>query len=275
LSYKDTIQAKPKPIGQIITIAGAEGSGKTTLLNDVPNRLFVPTEIGGGRPNSMPLIERWEDILKFLDEVTADAQKGQFPFKAISWDSITAMERLLFDYTIRSDPTYGKNLKLSMATAHGAYGKAFDWARDRFAEFLSKCDTLAQYGGIHHVFACHTFVGSVIDTDAGEYSTVDLLLYSPKNNKSYGQRELLRQRSDMIGFITEPVVISKGDKASLATSMRQGRVLVVDATPAYLAKNRYGITDNIPIPKDGGWNNIAHQIYENMKIDLFNREIAK
>jgi len=271
MTFLSKVQTAPAQIGQIIVLAGPEGSGKTTLLSGAPNRLFVPTEIGGAVPNALPLITRWEDLHGLLDEITGAAQAGKFAYKSIAWDSVTAMERLLFDWTVRSDPTYGKNPKLSMVTAHGGYGKAFGVAFEEFAKFLEKIDKLAMFGGIHHIMACHTFVDRVIDTEAGEYDKVDLQLYSPKNSKNYGQRELVRQRADMIGIIHDPVVISKGDKAVLATSLNRGRMLAVDATPAFAAKNRYGMTAPISIPLEGGWNYLADAIFKSKGIDLYNR----
>ncbi len=271
MSYRDQIIATPKPSGQIICIAGAEGSGKTTILKAVPRRLFVPTETGGNIPNAMALIEKWEGITSLVDDITADAQKGKFEFGAISWDSATSMERLLFDWTVRSDPKYKNDPKLSMVTAHGGYGKAFSVAFEEFSRFLAKCDILARFGAIHSVFACHTFVDRVIDTEVGEYDRQLLQLYSPRNGKNYGQRELLMQRSDLVGFIYDPIIITKGDKAALGTSLNRGRMLAVDATPAFAAKNRYSLTEPISIPEKDGWNWIADAIFKSKGIDLYNR----
>jgi len=273
VNYKTQIIATPKPIGQIITIAGPEGSGKTTLLKDAPRRLFVPTETGGSIANAMPLIETWEGINALIDDITTDAQKGQFRYSAISWDSVTAMERLLFDWTVRTDPAYKNKPGLNMATAHGGYGKSYGVAFEEFTRFINKCDILARYGGVHHIFACHTFVDRVIDTEAGEYDRQLLQLYSPRNGKSYGQRELIMQRSDLVGIIYDPIVISKGDKAVLATSLNRGRMLAVDASPAFAAKNRFNINAPISIPKEGGWNSIAKAIYDNCGIDVYNRGV--
>lgn len=272
MSYRDQIIATPKPEGQIICIAGPEGSGKTTLLKDAPNRLFVPSESGGAVTNAMPLIETWEGIIKLVDDITADAMQGKFEFRSIAWDSITAMERLLFDWTVRSDPKFARNPKLSMVTAHEGYGKAYNLAFEEFARFLGKCDKLARFGGINHIFACHTFVERVIDTEAGEYDRQTILLYSPKNGKNYGQRELILQRSDLVGILHDPVVISKGDKAVLATSLNRGRMLAVDASPAFGAKNRYNMKSAVPIPQNDPWNSLAKAVYDASGIDVFNRK---
>lgn len=279
--------AQPKPTGQIIVIAGSEGIGKSTLAAGAPNRLFVPTEIGGARANSLPLVQNWETIIGLLDELIATAKANQPIPGSIVWDSATAMERLLFDYTIRNDPDAlaGKKLanKLTMETAHGGYGKAYAWARDRFGEFLEKCDQLSINVGTHHIITCHTFTERVVDPTVGEFDKTSLLLYSPKNAKSYGPREYLEQRADMIGLLRKPILVSKGEKFSQAMDAGQGHVLSIEKQPSFTAKNRYNLTNDIPMVYDRGqteeansknlWNCLASQIYEGSggKYDVWSR----
>lgn len=287
MSYLATMVQTPPPMGQVIVIAGDEGRGKSTLLSGAPNRLYVPTEIGGARPNSLPLVTAWETVTGLVDELIATAQAGGSIPGSIAWDSATAMERLLFDYTVRNDPDAlaGKKLasKLTMETSHGGYGKAYAWARDRFAEFLAKCDLLALNVGTNHIFACHTFTERVVDPTVGEYDMTSLLLHSPKNAKTYGLREFLTQRADMIGLLRSPILVSKGEKFNQALDAGQGRVLSVDKQPSFTAKNRFNLTDDIPMVYDRNltedensknlWNTLASAIYtgSGKKVDLWSR----
>lgn len=266
--------------GQRIAIAGQEGTGKTTTISQAPQRLFIPMEVGGSNiPMSTPLLTRWEDVLGLTDECIAEAQAGRFAYKSMAWDSATAAERLLHDYTVRNDPDVlaGKKIagKLSMESSHGGYGKAYIYANDRFAEFLAKLDLLAEYGGINQVFSCHVFSNKVIDPTVGEYDAWDILLHSPKNAKTQGKREHFTQWLDFIGFLHTPLLVSKGEKFSQAMDAGQGRVMLVDRSPSAVAKNRYAMKKPISIPPENGWNAIAAAIWASTKetVDLWNRAV--
>jgi hypothetical protein len=118
------------------------------------------------------------------------------------------------------------------------------------------------------------------DPAYGEYDSWDLLLHSPKNNKTYGKREMLTQWADLVGFLHEPLFITKGEGETLqrGQSKNLGRVLGVSRTPGYVAGNRYGLTGEIPVPDPArnqygtAWNALAQAVFNAKGIDLFNRD---
>ena len=255
-------------------ITGVEKMGKTTLACSTPTPLLVPLEqgYGGVHINKTPMLSSFVDVFGLFDEIFSELSKGSFPYKSIVFDSSTALERLIHDQVLRRDPTYGKGNKgaLTMEAALGGYGKAYQYANELFADFLNRCDWLSQVG-INVILTCHVFAATVIDPTAGEYQTWDLLLHSPKNQKSYGKREMLTQWADLIGFLHEPIFVSEGKTLNKAVSSNQGRILGVTRTPGYVAGNRYGVTNNIPLPKETGWNYVAAEIYNSSGIDYYSR----
>jgi hypothetical protein len=66
-------------------------------------------------------------------------------------------------------------------------------------------------------------------------------------------------------MITEQHGIKKG------ISENRGRVLGLSRTPSYVAGNRFGLENEISIPKEQGWNYLAQSIYESCGIDVFKR----
>ncbi len=269
-------------MGQRIVISGVEKVGKTTFSCMAPRALLVPLEIGYA---AMPvakttMLTSLEAVMGLIAEVKAGCQAGTFQYRTLVFDSATALERLIHDAVLRRDPSYhNKNAKaLTMEAALGGYGKAYQFANELFNDFTQACDELAMYGGINVVITCHVFAAKVIDPAYGEYDTWDLLLHSPKNQKNYGKREMITQWADMVGFLHEPLFVTKaeGDQLSRATSMNRGRVLAVDRQPGYVAGNRYGIAGVIPVPPPPnlGWNSLANAVYEASGgvIDLFNRD---
>lgn len=267
-----------------MVIAGQEKMGKTTLSSGAPAALIVPLEVGyaGVSVAKTKMLQTFDEVNYFVDESTHYAGLGQFPFKTIVFDSATALERHIHDAIIQRDPAYkpgGKKL-ITMESCHGGYGKGYNLANDEFDAFLAKLDILAVRFGINIVFTCHVFSSKVMDPTAGEYDSWDLLLHSPKNQKTYGKRERIAQWADVVGFLYEPVYVSSDTNMVKAMSQGKGRVLGLSRTPAYMAGNRFGISGEVPIPaphqengsgKDG-WNTFANELYKSRGIDIFNRQ---
>ena len=260
-------------------IVGAEKIGKTVLSTGAPTSLLVPLEVGyaGVVTAKTPMIQTLEDFNQLLTEVTAYAQQGQFPYKTLVLDSATALERLIHDYVLRCDPAYSPGAKktISMESAHGGYGKAYTLANTHFTSILAQLDLLAVHAGINIIFTCHTFASKVVDPVVGEYDSWDILLHSPKNQKTYGKREILTQWSDVIGYYYEPVYLTKADGSTMtkATSQNKGRMLGLSRTPSYVAGNRFGIIGELPIPAPpvNGWNNFAEALYQACGLDVYTR----
>lgn len=269
-----------------IVIAGQEKVGKTTLACAAPGALLIPLEQGSAAipVARTPALKTWEEIEALCLELINAAQAGKIARgTSLVWDSGTALERAIFDYTIRSSPEYKGKGGVTMATAHGAYGKAYDVALQLFERWTRYMDALAIHGGINIVITCHCFASRVVDPAHGEYDTWDLLLHSPKNNKTYGIREYMTQWADLIGFFHEPMFVIKaaeGDSLNQGMAKNEGRVLAVDRQPAWVAGNRYGLTGTlrIPAPAQGAiavnsWNVLADAIYKatGNRIDIWNR----
>lgn len=259
-------------------VAGQEKIGKTTFTTGSPKSLLVPLEVGfaGITTAKTRMLQTYEDVTGFVQEVTTLAQRGQFPYRSLVFDSATALERQIHDFVLRLDPGYA-NLKktLTMESAHGGYGRAYTMANMVLDGLLKQLDQLAVHGGVNILFTCHVFSSKVQDPTVGEYDSWDLQLHSPKNQKTYGKRELMTQWADVIGFLYEPVFLLTQDKSATVrgVSANKGRVLAVSRTPAYTAGNRFGVVGEIPIapPPGNGWNSFADSLYKATGIDVFER----
>lgn len=277
-SILSQVSTQSRQAGQRIVIAGAEKVGKTTLACQAPNALLVPMEMGFGSMNvpHVPLLETWEAVEQLCQELIQGAQRGQIqPGSSIVWDSGTALERIIHDRCLRMDGSWkpGNPAGLTMESALGGYGKAYNVANDLFGRWTRYQDDLAKYGGINCIVTCHVFPALVMDPAHGEYNTWDLLLHSPKNQKTYGKREFITQWADMVGFLHEPMFVMKAEKGQQlqkAISANQGRQLAVERQPQWVAGNRYGLTGLVPIPPNNGWNWLADAIYKSCGINLWN-----
>jgi hypothetical protein len=263
--------------GLRIVIAGQEKMGKTTLCAGAPHALLVPLEVGYSAVSvaKVPMLQTYEELHAFLAEAMYYAQKNQFPYKTLIFDSATAMERMIHDSILRRDPAYKPGLKktVTMESAHGGYGRAYSLANEEFDTLLQIFDQLAVNANINIVLTCHVFSSKIMDPTAGEYDSWDLLLHSPKNMKTYGKRERVTQWADIVGFLYEPLFVSQSEKLTKAMSQNKGRVLGMSRTPSYMAGNRFAINGEVPIPPPpaNGWNTFAHAVHQASGIDVFTR----
>lgn len=267
-------------LGQRLVIAGPEKVGKTTLACGAPGALLVPLEIGYASMTvpKTPELHTWEAVLQLCEELRQGAiSKRIVGGSSIVWDSATALERLIHDATLRKDGSWkpGNPAGLTLNSALGGYGKAYSVANEMFAQWTRYADELTRYG-INTIVTCHVFPALVQDPTHGEYSTWDLLLHSPKNQKEYGKREFMTQWADFIGFLHEPIFVMKsegGKGPNRAVSSNQGRQIAVERTPNWVAGNRYNMTGLVPIPSHQGWNYLADAIYKASGIELYNRSL--
>lgn len=284
-------QGNSRQIGQRMVIGGVEKIGKTTLAMGAPNALLVPLEMDSpamAKYRHTPVLTSFEQVEQLCEELIASAQRGEIrPGSTIVWDGAAALERFIHAAVLREDPNYLKaydangvlkpNVKaVTMEAALGGYGKAYQRANELFERWTRYQDQLAFHGGINIVVISHVFASKVVDPAHGEYDTWDLLLHSPKNNKTYGKREFMTQWADFIGFLHEPMFVQTADdKGNLARgiSAGQGRVIATSRTPGWVAGNRYGLTGLVSIPEAEGWNYLAQAIWNSSRgtVDLFNR----
>lgn len=273
----DYVTSSATKTGVRVVIAALEKVGKTTLTVNAPRPLLIPLEQGyaGIVVNKTPMLTSFPEILMLMDEVIVKVQAGQFPYMTLIFDSCTALEERIHEEVLKRDPQYspGNKKTVTMDSALGGYGKAYNFSNELFRDFLKKCDQLVNLN-INIVMTCHVFAAKLMDPMNGEYDSWDLLLHSPKNQKTYGKREMLAQWADVIGFLYEPMYVSEGKTLTKGISANKGRVLALSRTPSYMAGNRFGVNAEIPIPKDGGWNHLAKAIFDstNGTIDLYNRD---
>ena len=282
MSILASISSSQVKTGIRVVLSGVEKVGKTTLAVNAPRALLIPLETGysGVVVNKVPMLEHYAHVMQLLDEIGQACAAGvagtaaPFPYQSLVFDSGTALERLIHTAVLATDPAYaaGNKKGVTMESALGGYGKAYQLANQYFDDFLKKCDMLAIHFGIHIIVTCHVFAAKIVDPTVGEYDSWDLLLHSPKNQKTYGKREMITQWADIVGFLHEPLFVIEGDKMNKGVSANKGRVLSISRTPAYVAGNRFGMTADIPVPAVGGWNHLAHNVHQGSGVDIFNRD---
>lgn len=234
---------------------GVEGIGKSHLAGSLNNTLYIAAEKGYTNldleRNTVVEIHEFTDVLTLFGEVSELISAGTCQFENIVIDSVSAIERMIHRYVVSTDHKYANNPNANLNAVHGGYGAGYTLSNKYFTDVLQWGDFFVA-SGINFIFTAHSFVDTCKDTEHGiEFNFNEINLYSPRNSKSIGCRELLCQFCDLIGYLHV-----KADNHN----EKPKRVLGVQINDRYRAKNRYNIEDVIDIPRENAWNAVADVI---------------
>lgn len=232
---------KPRREPIVATIVGTAGSGKTSLATTFPNPLVVRTQ-GEAIPRDIPR-DQMPDVLP-EELVAADnlwtvlkaLREDDHEYKTLVIDSCTGLEQLFVADVLAQDPkARGINQALGGYGAGPAAVMACHMRVRRMVEALRK------ERGMHTLFLAHADIARIDPPDSDGYSQYSLRLPG-KSMAPYVDNV------DLVGFIKQAVIV-RGDEGQKKAITTGDRVLVTYMTPATVAKNRFGITDDIDVKK--------------------------
>lgn len=239
-----------------ITIYGEGGKGKTTFgaLSESP--IFVPTEKGlTAFPDipQYPLLKSYDEVMWCLDELlTAEHDR-----KTVIVDSLDWLEQLIWDKICKTGNC------TSIEEYGGGYGKGYIEAINVWREYLDKLDELNQKRGMAIIQIAHAQVKRYDNPETQGYDRINLKLQDGKQCTAAGT---LFEWSDVVFFVNDYVGItkealpgsSKKNPKERARAVGSGeRVLYTQERPAFKAKSRYPLPEQIQFDREGAyWNMI-------------------
>lgn len=242
--------AAPQAEPIIITICGHPGSGKTYLASTFPKPFMIKTQ-GEATPRDMmhaPMSIGETDTTKKLWDQLMALLNDPHDYKTLIVDSATGLESLFVSDVIASDPKAS-----NIQTAHGGYGAGRDAVTAMHLRVRKAAELLRVKRGMHVVFVAHANIDRIDPPDSDSYTQYSLRLHQKSMSPYVDQ-------VDLVGFMREETFI-KGDTNERKRAIGTGeRELVVHMTPTAITKNRFGITE--PIPVKIGENPLAQYIGE-------------
>lgn len=227
---------KPKNRPTICTILGDAGLGKTTLASTFPKPVVIRIEDGvhgvpeNIRPDSLPLIT---EVPQLWEQLTALA-KEQHDYKTVIIDSITQLDELFIKHVVDEDPKKPRSINQAL----GGYGAGMRAVSDLHQRVRRACQYLNDKG-MHIVFIAHSETVTIEPPDGDAYTRYDLRL-GKKSVAPY------TDNVDLIGYLRlQTFTTGDGDKKKAVSD--GSRVLTCHPVPACISKNRYGITENLPV----------------------------
>ena len=230
-----SLLCKPKPRAPIITVFGEGGVGKTSLLSLFPNPVLIRTEDGSQAiaGKSVYMFEQAYSRADIVEQLTLLLTEDH-KLKTVGIDSITKMHLLFEQEVLASDKT-----AKSINTALGGYGAGNKAIAKMHAEIRHLCGLLNTVKGMTVVFIAHAEMATVDLPDAPSYSRYSIRLQ--EKSMPYYTDDV-----DLVGLIRLKTFTTKDDDKRVQAVSTNDRIISCHASANSIAKNRFGITEDIP-----------------------------
>jgi hypothetical protein len=241
MSILSRIQTGKNRLPPRIVLYGTEGIGKSTFASQAPKPVFIQTEDGLGEIDCAKF-----DLAMRIDAVT-DALDGllkeEHEFQTVVIDSLDWMERLIHDAVCKEENV------TSIEKAGGGYAKGYTFALTPLRYILGQLNRLRDEKGMAVICIAHAKIEKVEDPEVA--STYDR--YTLRMHKSaigvvceWADAVLFAHRKKRIQ--TEDAGFGKKRATAIALGANGGeRVMRTSEGPACVAKNRYGLPEELPL----------------------------
>lgn len=247
MPFEITSGLQHKPYKTVIY--GVEGIGKSSLAAKFPDPLFIDTEGSTARmdvkrypkPTSAAML--WDEIVEVINTR---------PCKTLVIDTFDWAERLIIQNIC--DTSQKRSI-----TSFG-YGDGFVQLEEQVGRFLNLLQDVIDVAGINVVITAHAQIRAFNQPDAdNSYDRYEMKLGNKTTAKT---SNMLKEWADMVLFCNyKTFVVSKDDKGKKHKGTGGQRVMYTTHSPAWDAKNRDNLPEELPLDFAG----IAH-LFENQEI---------
>jgi len=223
-----------------ILVHGTEGVGKSTFASQAPRPIFIQCEDGLDEIDceKFPLATTYDDVVGAL----AELRIGQHEYETAVIDSVDWLERLVWDKLCAQ---YGVS---SIEKVDGGYARGYTHALTYWRELIEQLNGLRNQRGMVVLLIAHSKVERFEDPESLPYDR-----YSPRLHKHVAA--LISEWCDAVLFATRKIRTESEDagfkrKRTIAHALGKGggdRILRCVGGPSCIAKNRYGIVEELPL----------------------------
>jgi len=214
-------------------VYGQEGTGKSTLAASAPKPIFIQTEDGLSEIDcaKFPLSSSVKDVLQALDELlTVD-----HPYQTVVIDTLDWLERLIHTQVCAD---FGPVKYDSIEKVDGGYQRGYVHALTHWRKVLEALEKLRHQKGMACLLIAHAKLEKY---ELPGESAVDR--YSPRLHKHAAA--LICEWVDAVLFATWKMSPTK------TRSDQNERILRTVSGPHCVAKNRYGLSPEMPLAWQG------------------------
>ena len=243
MTLLEKIQRGRTPKPPRLLLYGTEGIGKSTFGSKAPKPIFVQTEDGLDEIDCdrFPLAATFDEVVEALQDLHAE----KHDYQTVVIDSLDWLERLIWDDLCRQ-----YNVQ-SIEKVDGGYAKGYTHALTHWRQVLRLLGRLRNDRGMAIVCIAHSKVEKFEDPETTAYDR-----YSPRLHKHAAA--LVCEWCDAVLFAcyrfrTQTEDAGFGRKRAIAAPIGSGpgeRILRCVGGPSCIAKNRYGIAEELPLSWD-------------------------
>ena len=223
-----------------VLVYGTEGIGKSTFASQAPKPIFIQTEDGLDEIDC----DKFSQATTY-GQVTAALHelRGQpHDYETVVIDSLDWLERLAWDQLCAEN---GVN---SIEKVDGGYSKGYTHALTYWREIVEHLNALRNERGMVVLLIAHSKIERFEDPESSPYDR-----YSPRLHKHAAA--LISEWCDAVLFATRRIRTQSEDagfncKRTIAHAIGKDggeRILRCVGGPSCVAKNRYGITEELPL----------------------------
>lgn len=215
-------------------IYGPEGIGKSTLASQFPEPLFLDVENGTRQLDVSRVDEKinsWEKLNDLIDEIKKDTTIC----RTLVIDTIDAAEMLCIEYLLKK---YKKN-----GIEDFGYGKGYTYLAEEMNRFLGKLTDLNEEYKLNIILLAHSMMRKFEEPDqTGAYDRYELKLQKKTS-------PLVKEWCDVLLFLNYKTFIITSTDGMTQSKKAQGgeRVIYTTHHPAWDAKNRFGLKEELPL----------------------------
>jgi hypothetical protein len=213
-----------------ILIHGGEGVGKTTFACGAPNVYMLDLE--KGRAMCDPLMAQEPDSYTEVMEHLKALATQDHGYRTLVIDSLDMLESMITAYVCEqngwkaiTEPAYGKGYGARTDTCWAPFWRCLDYLRDTKNMMI--------------ILVAHSHVIEVKDPILPSFDMHTLHLYKTETAKA-------TEWPDVIGYCMIKTYTTTEGTRNLATTANE-RVILTRKNPAYTAKNRYNMPEEIPL----------------------------
>lgn len=229
-----------KARAQKVVIYGPEGIGKSSFASQFPDPVFIDTE---GSTDNM-------DVARMDKPTSWTMLKNEIAFikanpgvcKTLVIDTIDWAEQLAVDYVCAQHQKNG--------IEDFGWGKGYTYVQEEIGRLLNSLSELVD-NGINVILTAHAQIKKFEQPDEmGSYDRYELKLGQKSSSKT---APLVKEWADMVLFANYKTIVMTTDTGKKKAQGGE-RVMYTNHRPAWDAKNRHGLPDQLPFTYDS----IAH-----------------
>lgn len=218
---------------QRVVIYGTEGIGKSTLAAQFPNPLFIDTE-GSTSNMDVKRLDKptsWTMLMNQIAFVKANLDKfDTLVIDTIDWAESLAIESVCSMHGKRGIEDFG-------------YGNGYTYVREEMGRLLDKLQELVDIG-INVVLTAHSQLRKFEQPDEdGAYDRYELKLGKKTSSQT---APVVKEWCDLLLFCNYKTMVMTSESKKKKVKGGQ-RVMYTTHHPAWDAKNRHGLPDELPM----------------------------